>query len=126
MLESKKRKLNSGAVVIKKRWKEIYAERFLVERNWRKGLFRVEDFISHTNRVLCFLVDERMGKMVSCSADGTVRVWDIDSGKCIKILQGHNSRVTGLHFDESKIVSCSHDGTIRIWNALTFECIKVH
>jgi WD40 repeat protein len=35
-------------------------------------------------------------KVVSCSDDKTVRVWDVSRGKCINILTGHDGGVS-LH-----------------------------
>jgi WD40 repeat protein len=37
-------------------------------------------------------------KVVSCSRDKTVRVWDVSRGECINILTGHNGSVS-LHID---------------------------
>jgi WD40 repeat protein len=38
-------------------------------------------------------------KVVSCSRDNTVRVWDVSRGKCINTLTGHDDWVS-LHVDE--------------------------
>jgi WD40 repeat protein len=37
-------------------------------------------------------------KVVSCSRDKTVRVWDVSRGECINTLTGHDSLVS-LHVD---------------------------
>jgi WD40 repeat protein len=37
-------------------------------------------------------------KVVSCSEDKTVRVWDVSRGECINTLTGHDSSVS-LHVD---------------------------
>jgi WD40 repeat protein len=37
-------------------------------------------------------------KVVSCSSDKTVRVWDVSRGECINILTGHDGPVS-LHVD---------------------------
>jgi WD40 repeat protein len=37
-------------------------------------------------------------KVVSCSSDKTVRVWDVSRGECINTLTGHDGSVS-LHVD---------------------------
>ena len=109
----------------KRPWKEIYAERLVVERNWRKGNYITKDFLGHTDAVMCLQSDEPSGRLVTGSFDKTLRVWDIDTGACLATLEGHTRVIRALQFDECKIVSGSMDATIRIWNAKTFECIRV-
>ena len=36
--------------------------------------------------------------VVSGSGDKTVRIWDVDTGECVKILKGHTSEVNGVSF----------------------------
>mmetsp|Transcript_12654 Transcript_12654/g.22392 ORF Transcript_12654/g.22392 Transcript_12654/m.22392 type:complete len:374 (+) Transcript_12654:152-1273(+) len=58
------------------------------------------------------------GKMfATCSADKSVRIWDLASGTHIKALMGHTSHVTGVDWvSNTKLVSCSWDETIRLWD----------
>ncbi|ETO07442.1 hypothetical protein RFI_29950, partial [Reticulomyxa filosa] len=70
-------------------------------------------------------------KIVSCSTDKTIRLWDIASGKEIKKLEGHLHWVLGVQFspDGSKLVSCSSDKTVRIWDVESgreLEILKGH
>ena len=65
-------------------------------------------------------------KIVSASQDGTVKIWNVNSGACIKTLTGHTTVVKYATFtpDGSKIVSASKDNKIKIWNVNTGECLK--
>jgi WD40 repeat protein len=65
-------------------------------------------------------------KIVSGSADNTIRVWDLDSGKEIKKLEGYADWVTLLAItpDGKKIVSGSADNTIRVWDLDSGKEIK--
>ncbi|NJS09874.1 MAG: hypothetical protein HC789_05555, partial [Microcoleus sp. CSU_2_2] len=65
--------------------------------------------------------------VVSGSVDGTVRLWDISTGECLKILQGHTSRINYVAFSSNGkiIAACSRDGTIRLWDFETGECLKI-
>jgi WD40 repeat protein len=56
--------------------------------------------------------------MVSCSEDQTIRIWDVATGQCLKIIRGHTNRVRSLSLssDESLLLSASEDQTIRLWD----------
>ncbi len=68
------------------------------------------------------------GRLVSCSWDKTLRVWQTDSfGTAIGTLKGHKGAVTSFapSADGRRIASASTDGTVRIWDIETFECSRV-
>jgi WD40 repeat protein len=54
----------------------------------------------------------------SASGDNTIRVWDVNSRKCIQTLRGHTDMIWSLTFshDGNELCSASDDGSIRIWN----------
>ncbi len=55
------------------------------------------------------------GKIVSGSADKTVRVWDM-KGKELAVCRGHEDQVESVCVTNyGKIVSGSLDGTVRVW-----------
>jgi WD40 repeat protein len=59
---------------------------------------------------------EDLGLVVTACRDEEVRVWDIASGKCICVYEGHFEEVTGLaRVGRSTVVSVSIDSTIRQW-----------
>ena len=51
---------------------------------------------------------------VSGSRDGTVRVWDIQRGRALRILQGHRNSVRCLDVCGNRVVSGSYDTTCRV------------
>ncbi len=53
--------------------------------------------------------------------DGTVRIWDAETGVQSRVLTGHSDWVWGLavHPSAQMIASASHDGTVRFWNPVT-------
>ena len=65
-------------------------------------------------------------RIVSGSDDNTIRVWDLDTGACLKTLEGHTSSVkaVALTSDGKRIVSGSGDKTIRVWDLETGTCLK--
>lgn len=64
--------------------------------------------------------------IVSGSFDETVRVWDVKSGKCLKVLPAHSDPVTAVDINRegSMIVSSSYDGLCRVWDTNTGHCMK--
>ncbi|HEX7317033.1 MAG TPA: TIR domain-containing protein [Pyrinomonadaceae bacterium] len=60
---------------------------------------------------------------VSGSSDTTVRVWDVEAGRCIAKLEGHSNKVLGVAMtaDGRLAVSGSYDGTVRVWELPSME-----
>ncbi|KAI9281818.1 quinon protein alcohol dehydrogenase-like superfamily [Sporodiniella umbellata] len=61
--------------------------------------------------------------IISGSLDNTVKIWDMETGNCIRTLFGHVEGVWSLAYDTLRIVSCSHDSTIRIWDLANGRCM---
>eukprot|EP00172_Hildenbrandia_rubra_P001708 Plantae.Rhodophyta-Hildenbrandia_rubra.ctg2282.p1 GENE.Plantae.Rhodophyta-Hildenbrandia_rubra.ctg2282~~Plantae.Rhodophyta-Hildenbrandia_rubra.ctg2282.p1 ORF type:complete len:1002 (+),score=124.41 Plantae.Rhodophyta-Hildenbrandia_rubra.ctg2282:4508-7513(+) len=63
---------------------------------------------------------------ISGWGDGAIRVWDIASGMCTKVLEGHSGpvRSVALSGDSTVAVSGSCDNTVRIWNVTLGMCQK--
>ncbi|KAF8938537.1 hypothetical protein BGZ47_008537 [Haplosporangium gracile] len=62
-------------------------------------------------------------KVVSCSYDKTIRLWDAQTGECLFVMEGHTDAVRSVRFsaDGRTLVSGSDDKTVRFWNAETGE-----
>ncbi|MEA5472569.1 WD40 repeat domain-containing protein, partial [Spirulina sp. 06S082] len=56
--------------------------------------------------------------IVSASKDGTIKLWDILTGREIRTLHGHESAVlsVAISADGERIISCSTDNTIKTWS----------
>jgi WD40 repeat protein len=70
-------------------------------------------------------------RIVSGSVDKTVRVWDVDSGRELACLRGHEHSVRSVAFDSPgrRIVSGSVDKTVRVWDVDSgreLACLRGH
>lgn len=62
--------------------------------------------------------------LISSSFDGTIKIWDIDSLRCIKTLKTNDSFIWSLCCDENYLYSGSKDGIIRIWSLDTYKLVR--
>lgn len=67
-------------------------------------------------------------EVASGSRDETVRVWDMRTAKCQRMLQDHSSEVHDLVFspDESLIISASKGKTVRVWDVTSATQLQCH
>ncbi|KAG8772355.1 hypothetical protein FRC12_003110 [Ceratobasidium sp. 428] len=83
-------------------------------------------FRGHTGGVSSVAYSPDGGRVVSCSGDRTIRVWDAQSGAMVAgPFSGHTKQVNSVSCspDGSRIISGSGDHTIRIWDAETGHSI---
>ena len=109
----------------KRPWKDIYAERLVVERNWRNADCIQKDLVGHTDGVTAMYYDESKSLLITGGFDFTLRAWNTDDGRCIGVMQGHSRCIRGIQFDDTKIISCSMDRTLRIWSMKDLSCMRV-
>ena len=59
--------------------------------------------------------------------DGTVRLWDVETGRCLRVLEGHTDYVWSVAWsvDGRRALSGSNDNTVRLWDVETGRCLRV-
>jgi len=75
---------------------------------------------------LKYLLSEECSVIVSCGADCTIKVRDVETWEVFKLLEGHTDWVNGVALspDGKRIVSWSNDATIRVWDVETGRELK--
>ena len=62
-------------------------------------------------------------KLVSCSHDYTIKIWNLKNGEYLRTLNGHANLVyTICVLSNNRLASASDDRTIKIWDLLAYEC----
>ena len=86
---------------------------------------RLRQLDGHTDGIYCAAFDLNAQRALSGSRDRTVRVWDLRTGQCTAVLQGHTYHVHAVVWsaDERQAISCSRD--IRLWDVESGACLRV-
>lgn len=76
-----------------------------------------------TINMVCF---DDYQRAISCSSDGTIKQWDLETGQLFRTFTGHTSDVVAVYClpDHLHLISASHDGKIIIWNKQTGDIVK--
>lgn len=75
------------------------------------------NFTDHEGSIFGVTFSQDGSKIISCSDDRSIRLYDLKTGKALATGWGHLARIWDLHFyDDSTIISVSEDCTARIWS----------
>lgn len=88
---------------------------------WRSpGAYRI---FSHSGPVNA--VDLQGKQVVSASGEGSMYLWDLETGSTIHRFSGHTKGLACIVFKGTTLVSGSNDQTIRVWDTVTGRCTHV-
>lgn len=88
-------------------------------------------FKGHSDYLHCIVARNSSNQIITGSEDGTTRIWDCKSGKCIQVidpakhlkLKGPISWVGSVALDASESwLACSSGRNISLWNLPAAEC----
>lgn len=77
---------------------------------------RIKELQAHNDMVTALDFDYPFGTMVTAALDDTVRVWDLNAGRCMGMLEGHLSSVRCLQVEDNIVATGSMDASIRLWD----------
>lgn len=74
--------------------------------------------LTHDDGITCLARNpRRLNCLLSGSADGDIRLWDVPARRCLRRMRGHSGAVKGVSVtsDGEAAVSCSTDCTVKLW-----------
>ncbi|HEY5434885.1 MAG TPA: serine/threonine-protein kinase [Candidatus Limnocylindrales bacterium] len=98
-----------------------YGRRTTLSEAWARHTLQ-----GHTDEVTAVAVSPDGRWVVSGSYDRTLRIWDPESGTCVRTLEGHTNWVKAVAVapDGRWVVSGSWDKTVRIWDPGSGTCVR--
>lgn len=113
-------------------WLYLYKQRRRLEKNWDNGRYSTfqlphPDHPEEAHDECVYAVQYSGNYLVSGSRDKTIKIWDLNTQRCIRHLKGgHDQSVLCLQFDEKDdiVVSGGSDSYVIIWKFSTGEIIK--
>lgn len=77
---------------------------------------KIREIRAHRDNITALDFDAPFGTMVTAALDDTVKVWDLNAGRCMGFLEGHTASVRALQVEDNILATGSADATIRLWD----------
>ncbi|CCX34357.1 WD40-repeat-containing domain protein [Pyronema domesticum] len=116
-----------------KNWKQMFQVNHALHASWNRHDMNIKYLKGHTDAVYCVQFDEN--KVITGSRDRTIRVWDIKTGECQRVLKApdddseshanefHTASVLCLQFDDQILVTGSSDHSVIVWSLPSYKPI---
>nr|XP_025719934.1 CMT1A duplicated region transcript 1 protein isoform X1 [Callorhinus ursinus] len=82
------------------------------------------EFRGHAGSVRTLFLCEEENFLLSGSYDLSIRSWDLKSGACIRIFNGHQGTITCMDLYKNRLVSGARDCQVKEWDVETGKCLK--
>lgn len=85
----------------------------------------LQEFVGHEGRVTRALWGPLNRTVLSCGEDGSLRLWDVETGQQVAESREHKKQVNDLTLsaDGTHCVTGSLDKTAKVFDAQTLECL---
>ena len=82
--------------------------------------------LGHSGSVASVVFSPDGRRVLSGSEDNTLRLWEVATGRLIRVFKGHSSSVTSVAFshDGAHVLSGSWDKTVKLWDATTGQLLR--
>ncbi len=82
--------------------------------------------IPHSEFVTSVLFSPNGREVLSGSADKSVKLWDMATGRLLRTFEGHSDAVASVAFsaDGARVLSGSGDKTLKLWDAATGQLLR--
>ncbi|XP_019497024.1 PREDICTED: CMT1A duplicated region transcript 1 protein isoform X2 [Hipposideros armiger] len=81
-------------------------------------------FQGHAGSVQALFLCEDENFLLSGSYDLSIRYWDLKSGACIRIFNGHQGTITCMDLCKNRLVSGARDCQVKAWDVESGKCLK--
>ena len=83
-------------------------------------------FAGHTDWIRSVAFDLDGKTLASGSSDGSIKLWNSESGELLRTLEGHSNWVWSVAFDShgGTLASAGGDRVVKLWNAETGELLQ--
>lgn len=80
----------------------------------------------HGDTVFCVRFSPDGQTLATGGADQMIKLWDVESGKLIKTLEGHTHHVTSIAWNANlrELATGSADATVKVWNIETGQATR--
>ncbi|KAI8813629.1 WD40-repeat-containing domain protein [Cladochytrium replicatum] len=108
----------------------VCATRALLIMTYDRSGTLLRSWKAHEAPVLAMDFDSTSTLLATGSADGSVRVWDIDGGFCTHVFRGHGGIVASVRFFKMKngrlcLATGADDGRVRVFDLIDAKCVAV-
>lgn len=84
----------------------------------------ITEIPAHNDVITSIDFDYPYGTMVSAAMDDTVRVWDLNAGRCTGFLEGHQASVRCLQVEDNIVATGSMDASVKLWDLSRVRSIR--
>ncbi|XP_062072788.1 F-box and WD repeat domain containing protein 10B isoform X4 [Lepus europaeus] len=84
------------------------------------------EFRGHAGSIRSLFLCEEENFLLSGSYDLSIRYWDLKSGACLRIFNGHQGTVTCMDLFKNKLVSGAKDCQVKEWDVDTGKCLRTY
>lgn len=107
-------------------YKSLYRRHHMIRKSWTSGKVKPSHvaFAAHPRNVITSLQFDE-DKIITGSDDNLIHVYDTQTGKLRKKLEGHEGGVWALQYVGNTLVSGSTDRSVRVWDIEKGLCTQV-